>query len=330
MNAPAIRAAAAALRTQLQTALASKRATGMLRANAMRRARAALQAAGMAQDAAAALADAIDHTEWLRAYVQRQAAFAHAPDSPHAAHVQRHRDLLALRDREEAAALDAACAAPRYACIEAWHACTGSLPYYWEALQRQAAADGAPEDAVYKRERWYTLRDVAPDAPIRDRVRGYFATRGWTLPAALQEAPAGETPAPAQHATLTVSADTSAAAQAQAQVQQAATAPRVNPAAGLLAALDAIEAAKPLLLTLDAQQIAARARLVTIQCRTYPLYYPEDYLLAQVGKLAGALEDCGCRALAPLLEQVNEAVRGYLLHFASPGCYPSACRIAQQ
>lgn len=108
------------------------------------------------------------------------------------------------------------------------------------------------------------------------------------------------------------------------------TPPAVKPEAGLLAALAAVEAALPLLRTLDAQHIGQRARLVAMQCSTYPLYYPEDYLLGQVGKLAGALEDLRCSACAPLVQQVNDAVRDYLLHFASPGCYASASRIAQQ
>ena len=53
-----------------------------------------------------------------------------------------------------------------YIGIQKWHEVTGSMDYYWEALQEKAALENAPLDAIYRgftSKKWMTVGELAPD-----------------------------------------------------------------------------------------------------------------------------------------------------------------------
>jgi hypothetical protein len=47
-----------------------------------------------------------------------------------------------------------------YRAIAAWGQMMHSYQYYIDAQQEQASQDDAPLDAIYKRDKWHTLREV--------------------------------------------------------------------------------------------------------------------------------------------------------------------------
>lgn len=57
-----------------------------------------------------------------------------------------------------------------YKAIRAWGKYLGSMGYYIEQVQEQAAAKNAPLDAIYLRigpAQWVTVRDLAPENRFR-------------------------------------------------------------------------------------------------------------------------------------------------------------------
>jgi hypothetical protein len=55
-----------------------------------------------------------------------------------------------------------------YAGIRIWHAWSSTLGHYWRELQKRAARESAPIDALFldAQEQWVAARDFAPDHPI--------------------------------------------------------------------------------------------------------------------------------------------------------------------
>ncbi len=65
--------------------------------------------------------------------------------------------------------------AAQYAAIREWHRRTGSLPYYWGALQRKAEEEDAPLDAIYRDDstgEWHTVSGLKNGHPFRETMRG--------------------------------------------------------------------------------------------------------------------------------------------------------------
>lgn len=75
-----------------------------------------------------------------------------------------------------------------YFPLRVWHIDSGSHAYYVADMTAKAKRDGAPDDALYKRDhiggdgQWVTLRDLAPDHPFHARLEKLGRARAVLAP----------------------------------------------------------------------------------------------------------------------------------------------------
>ncbi len=65
--------------------------------------------------------------------------------------------------------------AKEYIAIREWHRRTGSLPYYWSALQRKAEEEDAPIDSIYQdgsTGEWHTVSGLKDGHVFRETMKG--------------------------------------------------------------------------------------------------------------------------------------------------------------